>query len=50
MFTVEMHKARETPNTFRFESDDDKLKVLYIPKSAFNGNTPNDITVSVEAK
>lgn len=48
-FEVVLDLARETKNTLRFETDDEDAAInpLYIQKSAFDGATPNSVTVTV---
>lgn len=42
-----MTLSRETKNTFRFDSTDERLPCLYVSKAAFGESTPTEITVSV---
>jgi hypothetical protein len=46
-----MELARETKNTYRFETDDEDAAInpLYIQKSAFGGDAPESIVVSISA-
>lgn len=48
-FEVVLDLARETKNTLRFETDaeDAAINPLYIQKSAFDGATPDSVTVTV---
>lgn len=49
-FKTTLKQARDTKNTFVFknESDDAPIPSLYIAKSAFTGDAPKTITVSVD--
>jgi hypothetical protein len=46
---VVLELARETKNTYRFETDveDAVINPLYVQKSAFSGEAPQSITVTV---
>lgn len=50
-FKTKLTKARDTKNTYVFknESDDAPIPSLYIAKSAFDGDAPESITVTVAA-
>jgi hypothetical protein len=50
-FQVNLILARETKNTYRYETDDEDAAInpLYIQKSAFPGEGPQGITVTVTA-
>lgn len=49
-FKTKLTKARDTKNTFVFKNDSDDAPIpsLYIAKSAFSGDAPETITVTVE--
>lgn len=46
-YTVNLHLARETKHTLRYESDDEYLPVIYIQKTRFNGEKPPQISVTL---
>jgi hypothetical protein len=49
-FKTTLTQARDTKNTFVFKNDADDAPIpsLYIAKSAFAGEAPKQITVSVD--
>lgn len=48
--TVTLALSRETKNTFRFDdpSEDSVLPSLYVKKSAWKGQAPDSVTVTVK--
>lgn len=48
--TVKLTKARDTPGTYVYKSNEDKTPVpsLYIKKTAFSGDAPESITLTIE--
>lgn len=50
---VEMALDRETKNTFRFAAeaeDGDVIDTVYVQKSAFDGDAPQKVTVTLEGR
>lgn len=49
-FKTKLTQSRDTKNTFVFKNDADDAPIpsLYIAKSAFDGDAPKSITVSVD--
>lgn len=47
---IKMKKARDTKNTevYKNEADDAAIPSLYIKKSAFKGEAPDEITVEIK--
>lgn len=52
--TVEMHHARTTKNTYRFEEDgpedQHKIGVLYVQQKTLGWTQPKGISVTIETK
>lgn len=50
-FKTTLNQERDTKNTFVFKNhaDDAPIPSLYIAKSAFDGDAPKSITITVEA-
>ena len=48
---VKLTRVKETKRTFRFETDDEEAPVgnIYVQKSAFKGEFPETITVTIQA-
>ena len=48
--TVKLTKARDTPGTYVYKDDADNapIRSLYITKSAFTGDAPESITLTIE--
>ena len=48
--TVKMTRDRDTPGTHVYKSKEDKTPVpsLYVKKTAFPGDTPESITLTIE--
>lgn len=50
-FKTKLSQVRDTKNTFVFKNDADDAPIpsLYIAKSAFDGEAPKSLTITVEA-
>lgn len=48
--TVKLTKARDTKGTYVYKSDADNTPVpsIYVKKSAFTGDAPESITLTIE--
>lgn len=48
--TVKLTKARDTKGTYVYKDDSDNAPIqsLYIKKSAFTGDAPSSITLTIE--
>lgn len=48
-FVVVLQKDKETKNTVRYATDEEvPIDTVYVQKSAFNGEYPQSIIISVE--
>lgn len=52
IISVTLKKSRDTPGTFVYKdnSDNAPIQSLYIRKSAFKGDSPETITLTIEEK